>query len=56
MNFDGTSGRQRVPKDAFNNLILNLPDLPEQKSIAIILSSLDDKIDLLHRQNKTLRH
>ncbi|TAN43089.1 MAG: restriction endonuclease subunit S [Nitrospirae bacterium] len=54
MNFDGTSGRQRVPKDAFNNLFLNLPPLPEQKSIASILSSLDDKIDLLHRQNKTL--
>lgn len=32
----------------------NLPSLPEQKSIASILSSLDDKIDLLHRQNKTL--
>src|SRR5659263_24615 len=31
-----------------------LPDLPEQRSIASILSSLDDKIDLLHRQNKTL--
>ncbi|MDO9011938.1 MAG: restriction endonuclease subunit S, partial [Gallionella sp.] len=33
---------------------LNLPTLPEQHSIASILSSLDDKIDLLHRQNKTL--
>ncbi|MFZ6007249.1 MAG: restriction endonuclease subunit S [Nitrospirota bacterium] len=32
----------------------NLPPLPEQKSIASVLSSLDDKIDLLHRQNKTL--
>ncbi|MBU4220027.1 MAG: restriction endonuclease subunit S [Euryarchaeota archaeon] len=31
-----------------------LPFLPEQHSIASILSSLDDKIDLLHRQNKTL--
>ncbi|MBX7059625.1 MAG: restriction endonuclease subunit S [Leptospirales bacterium] len=31
-----------------------LPPLPEQKSIASVLSSLDDKIDLLHRQNKTL--
>jgi len=31
-----------------------LPPLPEQKSIAEALSSLDDKIDLLHRQNKTL--
>jgi type I restriction enzyme, S subunit len=31
-----------------------LPTLPEQKAIASVLSSLDDKIDLLHRQNKTL--
>jgi type I restriction enzyme S subunit len=31
-----------------------LPPLPEQKAIADVLSSLDDKIDLLHRQNKTL--
>jgi type I restriction enzyme S subunit len=33
---------------------LLLPTLPEQKAIAAVLSSLDDKIDLLHRQNKTL--
>ncbi|NOR47855.1 MAG: restriction endonuclease subunit S [Methanosarcinaceae archaeon] len=31
-----------------------LPSLPEQRAIASVLSSLDDKIDLLHRQNKTL--
>ncbi|MBL7117367.1 MAG: restriction endonuclease subunit S [Candidatus Syntrophoarchaeum sp.] len=30
------------------------PPLPEQRAIASVLSSLDDKIDLLHRQNKTL--
>ncbi len=33
---------------------LSLPPLPEQKAIASVLSSLDDKIDLLHCQNKTL--
>ncbi|MDC4350200.1 restriction endonuclease subunit S [Acinetobacter baumannii] len=33
---------------------LPVPPLPEQKAIASVLSSLDDKIDLLHRQNKTL--
>ncbi len=54
MNFDGTSGRQRVPKSAFDKLKIFLPPLPEQKAIAGILSSLDDKIELLHRQNKTL--
>lgn len=31
-----------------------VPPLPEQKAIASVLSSLDDKIDILHRQNKTL--
>ncbi len=33
---------------------LKVHPLPEQKAIAEILSSLDDKIDLLRRQNKTL--
>lgn len=55
INLDGTSGRQRVPKECFNELTLKLPKgLPEQTAIASVLSSLDDKIDLLHRQNATL--
>ena len=33
---------------------ISLPPLPEQRAIASVLSSFDDKIDLLHRQNKTL--
>ena len=53
-NFEGTSGRQRVNKNCFDNLVLELPNLIEQIQIASILSSLDDKIDLLYRQNKTL--
>jgi len=36
------------------SITINSPPLPEQKAIASVLSSLDDKIDLLHRQNKTL--
>ncbi|MBC6697353.1 restriction endonuclease subunit S [Hymenobacter puniceus] len=31
-----------------------IPPLDEQRAIAAVLSSLDDKIDLLHRQNATL--
>ena len=55
INLDGTSGRQRVPKACFDDLIINVPSsIAEQKSIASVLSSLDDKIDLLHRQNDTL--
>ena len=53
-NMEGSSGRQRVPKEAFDNLFISLPPLAEQQRIASILSSLDDKIDLLHRENKTL--
>ena len=34
--------------------IVKVPPLPEQKTIAAVLSSLDDKIDLLHRQNQVL--
>ena len=53
-NMEGSSGRQRVPKQAFDSLYLTLPTLPTQRRIASILSSLDDKIDLLHRENATL--
>ena len=43
-----------VSKSIIENIDVVLPPLPEQKAIAGVLSSLDDKIDLLHRQNKTL--
>lgn len=33
---------------------VSFPEPPEQRAIADVLSSLDGKIDLLHRQNKTL--
>lgn len=46
--------RRALTKGMLENLEIELPPLPEQKAIASILSSLDDKIDLLHRQNKTL--
>ncbi len=35
-------------------MTITLPSSKEQKSIASVLSNLDNKIDLLHRQNKTL--
>ena len=35
-------------------LEINLPPLPEQKAIADMLSSFDEKIELLREQNKTL--
>lgn len=43
-----------VSRELLENMEIHLPPLPEQRAIAGVLSSLDDKIDLLHRQNKTL--
>ena len=37
-----------------NNVVISLPPLDTQHRIAASLSSLDDKIDLLHRENATL--
>ena len=50
-------GGTRMPRADWNYLKQTewiFPPLPEQKAIAEVLSSIDDKIDLLHRQNKTL--
>ena len=46
--------RKALTKGMLENLNVSFPPLEEQKAIAEVLSSLDDKIDLLHRQNKTL--
>ncbi|MBC3365538.1 restriction endonuclease subunit S [Pseudomonas sp. SWRI154] len=35
-------------------MVISLPKPDEQKAIAAVLNSLDEKIDLLHRQNTTL--
>ncbi|MDD2200531.1 MAG: restriction endonuclease subunit S [Bacteroidales bacterium] len=44
----------QITFDHISSLEITLPPLATQKAIAEVLSSLDDKIDLLHRQNKTL--
>jgi len=46
--------RRALTKGMIEDFDICLPLFPEQKAIASVLSSLDDKIDLLHRQNKTL--
>ncbi len=43
-----------VSKNQLENIEILLPPLPEQKSIASILTSFDNKIELLQAQNKTL--
>ncbi len=51
---DGSVQVNIAKRQVIENIDILLPPLTEQKAIAEVLSSLDDKIDLLIRQNKTL--
>jgi len=53
-NLSGQSAQPNINFEEIKSIEIDLPSLTEQKAIASVLSSLDDKIDLLHRQNKTL--
>ncbi len=54
LNKSGTS-QPYITLGTLRELPILVPsNYAEQKAIASVLSSLDDKIDLLHRQNKTL--
>lgn len=52
--FNAGSSVPTLNRNHIHELEFILPPIQEQTAIAAILSSLDDKIDLLHRQNKTL--
>jgi len=51
---DSTTAYPSITPNIIGELDITLPPLLEQKAIAEILRSLDDKIDLLHRNNQTL--
>lgn len=51
---DSGSAQSQITINDLSEESFLFPPLPEQKAIAGVLSSLDDKIDLLHRQNRTL--
>ncbi|MDI9347824.1 MAG: restriction endonuclease subunit S [Methylacidiphilales bacterium] len=48
------AAQQNLNQLLLTNLSLSLPPLGEQNAIAAVLSSLDDKIELLREQSKTL--
>ncbi|WP_414040762.1 restriction endonuclease subunit S [Acidithiobacillus sp. M4-SHS-6] len=49
-----TTGLGHVTKRDLENIEAAYPDLPEQRAIAHILGTLDDKIELNRRRNQTL--
>ena len=51
---DSGSTLPSMTKSAYNNLIINLPDIFIQNKIANVLSSLDKKIELNNKINKEL--
>ena len=57
VDFENLNVGSAVPSltiPTINEVDISLPSLDTQRRIAAILSSLDDKIDLLHRENATL--
>ncbi len=52
--FDAGSAVPTLNRNHIHEIPVVFPPFPEQRAIAVVLSSLDDKIDLMHRQNKTL--
>jgi len=48
------SAQPQLPIRDINQIVISLPPLSEQKAIARILGSLDDKIELNRRMNETL--
>ena len=53
-NIDSNSAQENISANSIARFPVMLPSLDIQRCIASILASLDDKIDLLHRENATL--
>ena len=53
-NLSAQSAQPGISVQTLSAQTITLPPIDEQKRIAGVLSSLDDKIDLLHRENATL--
>jgi len=53
---EGTTGRQRLPKEALLNALIPLPPLEEQQKIAQILQSIDQRIEKEEKYKNALQN
>jgi len=53
---EGTTGRQRLPKEALLNTLIPLPPLEEQQKIAQILQSIDQRIEKEEKYKNALQN
>ena len=53
-SMQGSTGRQRVMADSLRSFEFSLPPIKEQRRIAHILGTLDEKIELNRQMNETL--
>lgn len=53
-NYSSGTAQQQLPIHSLKKIPLQFPKLSEQKAIASVLSSFDNKIELLRQQNETL--
>ena len=53
-NMSGQSAQPNINFQEISSIDIPLPKIEEQENVIEVLSGLDDKIDLLHRQNQTL--
>lgn len=50
LQYNEASGVPSLSKSTINNIFINLPSLPEQEKIANLLSSIDEKIELIEKE------
>jgi type I restriction enzyme S subunit len=50
----GSSGRQRVPTDVFDDLTIKVPPIEEQRKIVDFLDAIDTKIEVNHEMADTI--
>ncbi|MCQ8213725.1 restriction endonuclease subunit S [Cetobacterium somerae] len=55
LQYNEASGVPSLSKSTINNIFINLPSLPEQEKIANLLSTIDEKIELIEKELEEIK-